>query len=74
MNESPISAVLCDAMSAVFQTHPKPECLRAAWKKKIEWHERKLLIPGEKPDPQVAQAVQLARALLGEIPDPPGRS
>jgi hypothetical protein len=69
MSENSLTHLLLDAISTVFQTHPQPERLRATWEAKIEWYEQKLQIPGEKPDPQVAQSVQLAKALLGEIPD-----
>lgn len=37
MSENAITHVLLAAISAVFQTHPQPERLRAAWEAKIEW-------------------------------------
>ncbi|WP_197328970.1 hypothetical protein [Ralstonia syzygii] len=74
MSENPTTAVLFDAISVIFQTHPNPERLRAEWESRIARIEQTLQIPGEKPDPQVARALTLAKALLGEISDQPGRS
>ncbi len=69
MNENAITHLLLDAISTIFQTHPEPEQLRAAWTEKIEWYEQTFQASGKNPNSQVAKTMQLAKALLGEIPD-----